>query len=533
MGAERINTKNNISHHEKKRVKYVMVKQENKTLQVIVYKIFLTTTILAAASLTGYLFRCVRFPDTNAVVIYLLSVLIIAWLTRSFICGFLASVLATFLFNYFFAEPHYSFSVNDPNYMITFITMTVTALITSTLTSYAKKSALTAQNKETETKALYNLISQLTGAKDIYDIANIVVIVISNHFSCEAAYLCYDENGAPEHTFIQQISNEKQIKREISNIEEVRYQIEEIHKDFYIGAEFYDWPIYGSESILGIIRIPKEKAQAMNESQTNLLLSIIENAALAMDRFRAATQHLKIRDEIVGERYRANLLRLISHDLRTPLTGIIGTSEMLMDMTERDDPRYTLVDDIQKDADWLHSLVENVLNLTRLHDGKLALKKRLEAVEEVIGVAVNHVIKHSPGYDITVSAPHELLLVPMDARLIEQVIVNLLDNAIKHTKPGNEINITAELDQKVKIAKFIVKDSGTGITENDLPHVFQMFYTTDVKYSDVRYGIGLGLAICETIVKAHGGCIEAHNRTDGQGAEFSFTLPLEEGEVSD
>ena len=125
--------------------------------------------------------------------------------------------------------------------------------------------------------------------------------------------------------------------------------------------------------------------------------------------------------------------------------------------------------------------------------------------------------------------PDDLLMVPMDARLIGQVLVNLLDNAVKHTQPGEEISVTVSKNND--FAVFVVADRGTGIPEQDLPHVFQMFYTTEGKGPDAKRGIGLGLAICESIVTAHGGTIHAQNRTDGKGAEFTFTLPLKEGEA--
>jgi two-component system sensor histidine kinase KdpD len=247
-----------------------------------------------------------------------------------------------------------------------------------------------------------------------------------------------------------------------------------------------------------------------------------------MDRFRLAEQRIKSREEIVKERYRANLLRAISHDVRTPLAGMIGTAEMLMDMTGKDDPRYELAQVIKKDADWLHSLVENILNLTRLQDGKLVINKQREAVEEIIGVAVSRISVRAPEHEISVNVPDELLLVPMDAKLIEQVIINLLDNAVRHTKPDREIGIAAEICENADMIKFTVKDRGTGIRKKDLPNIFQVFYTSYTKHADAKHGIGLGLAICETIVKAHGGSIEAHNRTDGPGAEFTFTLPMED-----
>lgn len=253
-------------------------------------------------------------------------------------------------------------------------------------------------------------------------------------------------------------------------------------------------------------------------------------AALAMDRFRAARQRTKFNEEILRERFRGNLLRSISHDLRTPLAGIIGTSEMLMNMTAKDDRRYHLIAGIHKDANWLHSLVENILSLTRLQDGKPVLIKQKEAAEEVVGAAIRHISRYYPEYEITVQVPDELLLIPMDARLIRQVLINLLDNAVKHTALAKEISVSVTMDQDLhnkRYAMFAVRDRGEGIAASELPHIFQMFYTSRVKHSDAQPGTGLGLPICDAVVKAHGGSITARNRTDGPGAELVFTLPLE------
>ena len=505
-----------------------MTTQKRSAHDSTLRRIVVTVVIFLAASGLGYLFRSIKFPDTNIVVVYLLAVLMTAWLAQSFIFGFIASLLATFLFNYFFAEPIFTFSVNDPNYIITFVTMTVTALITSTLTSHAHRSATEAKEKEAETKAVYNLTNHLTDAKGIHDIAGVAASAISECFHCNAACLCFNEDNMPENTFVQQVPGGEQVRREVPDIDEMKHHIESLRTGFDVGIEFTDWPIYGRESILGVIRIPNDTAKSMDETQMRLLRSMIESVALAMDRFRSVEQRIKSREEIEKERYRANLLRAISHDIRTPLSGMIGTTEMLMDMTESGDPRYELVQGIWKDADWLHSLVENILNLTRLQDGNLAVNKQKEAVEEVIGGAISHIAVRAPDHEISVNVPDELLLVPMDAKLIEQVIINLLDNAVKHTKPEREISVIAELCENKDMVQFTVRDRGTGIRKKDLPHIFRIFYISHEKYTDYKPGMGLGLAICETIVKAHGGSIKAHNRKDGPGAEFIFVLPMED-----
>lgn len=341
------------------------------------FEMLLSVSSVFIATGVGYLFRTAGFPETNIVLLYLLSVLITARFTDDFAFGLITSVLATVAFNYFFTAPYYSFHVDDPSYLITFAIMTFTSVITSTLTSRVKKSVE----------------------------------------------------------------------------EQIRY-----------------------------------------------------------------------REESRQEHYRGNLLRAISHDLRTPLSGIMGTSEMIRDMSAIDDPRHKLADEIWKDADWLHAIVENILNLTRLEDGRLALQKEPEAVEEIIGSALEHIESRAPGYEINVSIPDELLMVPMDAKLIVQALVNLLDNAVKHTQPGGPISVSVEKNER--FAVFHVTDSGEGISEDDLPNIFKMFYTSPNNATNARRGVGLGLPICNTIVKAHGGTITACNRPGG-GAQFTFTLPLE------
>lgn len=500
---------------------------QSYTKKTIVINTALVVAIFTITTLIGFLFQRIRFYDTNIVIIYLVAVLIAAWLTKSLLFGILSSFIATFLFSYFFTLPYFAFEVDDPNYIITFITMTITALITSTLTSHANRSAKAAQEKEAETKAIYSLANRLTDAKTIHDIASIATKAVSLCFSCKAACLCYDESGLPEQSFIQQASDEKQIRRNIGDVLEYQHKIDKLRTGVYQGEEFYDWPIYGTEEILGVIRIPKDNAQFMNEPKMRLLRAMIESVALAMDRFRLNEQQMLSREETVKERYRANLLRAISHDLRTPLSGIIGTTEMLMDADGTTELQLSLARDIHNEANWLHSLVENILNLTRLQDGTLSLVRQMEPLEEIIESAISRVEKRTCECDIGVFMPDELVLVPVDAKLIEQVLINLLDNAIAYTKLGEPISIIAEKDSATQYLSVTVQDSGSGISSTDLPHIFQTFFTSRPKHADAGMGIGLGLAICETIVNAHGGSISARNRTNGTGAEFTFTIPLE------
>ncbi|SBV94755.1 GHKL domain protein [uncultured Eubacteriales bacterium] len=491
-------------------------------------RILIILAILCAASIIGFAFREINLPETNIAIVYLLAVLLATLLAPGYIYGFITSVLSAFAFNYLFMEPYFKFTANAPSYIITFIIMTITAFITSSLASHAKINEHSARERESETKALYALTNQLTDATDIHDIAGIAADAISKVICERSACLCFDEKGMPEKSFIQQVSDQKQIWREVPDSDAVLHRNERLRTGVDIGTEFYDWPIYGRETALGIIRIPSEQAQFLSKAQTRLLRSMIESVALAMDRFRSAQQRIRSREETEHERYRSNLLRSISHDLRTPLSGILGATEMLSSMTEKEDRRYDLIEGISNDAHWLFSLVENVLSLTRLQDGKLVINKQQEVVEEVLGGTVEYMSRRYPDYEIEAHAPDELLLAPMDAKLINQVLINLIDNAVKHTSPPGEISITVSRDAQHNQAVFSVQDTGCGIAQSDLPHIFQMFYTSNSSRADSQMGIGLGLAICESIIKAHGGTIAARNRMDKTGAEFIFTLPLEE-----
>ena len=488
------------------------------------FNVLLLLFFLATASLIGSLFRQLGFPETNIVSVYLLAVLLTAWRIEGSFYGILASVLATIFFNYFFTEPYYTFSVNDPSYIITFLIMTSTSIITSTLTALVKRSALSAQEKEAETKSLFQLTNLLSDAKDISSVA---VTAISETFACQAALLSFQEDGKPESSFIQQISPTEQIHRQVADSLAIMQRIEGLRTENVDDEEFTNWPIYGSETLLAMVRIPTAQARQMSISQRNLLHSMIETIAMAMDRHRSQEQRLKSTEEAMQERFRGNLLRSISHDLRTPLSGIIGTSEMLLDILGPQHHCYPLAQGIHQDAEWLHSLVENIMSLTRLQDGKLVLNRQMEAVEEIIGSALTHLAKHAPHHKIVTRLPNELLLLPVDGKLIEQVLINLLENAAKHTLPNKPICLEVEVQPNNKEAVFTVKDSGTGIPPLDLPHIFQLFYTSRFGSHSSKQGMGLGLVICETIVKAHGGTISARNRTDGTGAVFTFTLPLE------
>ena len=448
--------------------------------QEILIGLLRLAVIVAAATLLGKGFVILGFPETNIVVIYLLAVLLTARFTSGYQYGVLSAMVSLLCFNYFFTEPYHTLSVDDPSYLITFTIMLITSLLTSALTTKEK-------------------------------------------------LLTKEANEKGEAMYIQQVG-EEQIHRNISEPEELRRRFSNLRTESVREEDGWYYPINGSESLLGIVKIEKNVPEEELESKKNLLHSVLENISMAMERIEVTVARIKDRENMERERERANLLRAISHDLRTPLSGIMGTSEMLIDMTKKDDRRQELLRGIYQDADWLKSLVENILSLTRLQDGKILIHKEMEAIEEVIGCAVAHIERSYPDREIQVEIPDDFRLVPMDAKLIEQVITNLLDNAIKHTKKEEMITVCAAYENQTLL--IIVRDEGEGIAQEDIPNLFQIFYTSKTRSADGRRGIGLGLTICETVIKAHGGTIVGRNRTDRKGAEFLFTLPFTKGEES-
>lgn len=231
------------------------------------------------------------------------------------------------------------------------------------------------------------------------------------------------------------------------------------------------------------------------------------------------------------EQTRGNLLRAISHDLRTPLTGILGASSAILENGERisSQARQQLIQDIREDADWLLRMVENVLSVTRIGPQASGLRKVPEAVEEVIAQAVNRCRKRLPGLSLTVRVPEEFVMAPMDSTLIEQVLINLIENAYKYGRSAQPVEVT--VCTAGENVRFVVQDHGPGIAPELLPVLFEGFLGRDGQSADSSRGLGIGLSICRSIITAHGGTIQAENRPGG-GAQFVFTLPLEE-EASD
>ena len=235
----------------------------------------------------------------------------------------------------------------------------------------------------------------------------------------------------------------------------------------------------------------------------------------------------KVKAEAETERMRGNLLRAVSHDLRTPLTAIYGACSAMMENydTFSREKHLKMLAGVSADAQWLVRMVENLLSITRIDAGDVELKKQDTVLEELVDALLVKFRKHYPGQKVQVSLPEEFLLIPMDAILIEQVLMNLLENAVFHAKGMKNLWLRVERNQHLVI--FRVEDDGEGIPEDRLPRLFTTHLGGDTPSDSSRSSMGIGLSVCSTIVKAHGSRIYAQNRPEG-GACFYFALELED-----
>lgn len=238
-------------------------------------------------------------------------------------------------------------------------------------------------------------------------------------------------------------------------------------------------------------------------------------------------QHGDIRIKAEKEKARGDLLRAVSHDLRTPLTSILGASSAIIENDERLSraERLKLLSEIKDDSQWLIRMVENLLSITRIDaDQSAEIRKTQEAVEELVAETVQKFKKRFPGRTVGIEVPQELLLVPMDAMLIEQVLMNLFENAVLH---GGGEHLSLTVWQEPDFVVFEVRDDGRGIEPALLPHLFDGYLKSVVGRGDGRRNMGIGLSVCHTIIRAHSGVLTGDNAADG-GAVFRFTLPLQE-----
>ena len=446
--------------------------------------------ILTLASGLGYLFSKVGFSEANIIAIYLLAVLLTAMVTSTRSSYVLSAIGSVLVFNFFFTYPQFSLRVYADGAPLTFFIMLIASLTVGTMTDRMK-----GQTKQS-TQAAYRT-NLLLETNQLLQKAQTDEAVLR---ACRT-----------------QVS--KLLGRTVSVLPGV---VASTNKDTQ------RYPIKVQDRIYGTVII--EGAEPLEAFENSVLLSILGECALTLENSRNAEEKEAAKLQAENEKLRANLLRSISHDLRTPLTSISGNASMLLSDLEKLDTETVrqMCGDIYDDSAWLTNLVENLLAVTKIEEGRMRLQKQPHLVEEIVTEALQHISRKQTEHTVTVHHENELLLARCDARLIIQVIINLVDNAIKYTPVGSHITITTR--QNEKYTEISVADNGTGIPDSEKENVFQMFYSGSNPIADCRRSLGLGLNLCKSIITAHGGEITVSDNTP-TGTIFTFTIPAGEVEV--
>ena len=491
---------------------------------------FLTVFIFAVCTFIGLLFQKLNFTDTNIVTIYILGVLVTSIVTDGYLCSVAGSFLSVVLFCFFLTEPRMSFQTYAVGYPVTFLIMLISSVLTGALAAKLKTHAKLSAQLAFRTQVLFDtdrLMQKAKGETELLDVTCTQLIRLLNRNI--TAYVV--ENGTLSGGKL--FSGEKENTEDFLTPEEqqtARWVYENRQR---AGASTQHFPqakclylaIRSGNNVYGVIGIPLQK-ETLDSFEYSILLSVINECALAMENAKNALEKEKNAVMAKNEQLRADLLRAISHDLRTPLCSISGNADMLLGNSDRLDEatKHQIYSDIYDDSEWLTGVVENLLSITRLNDGRLKFKFTDQLLDEVIAESLRHISRKHDDYKIVTDC-EELVLARMDVRLIMQVLVNLVDNAIKYTPPGSVIFIRGtKTDGKAQIS---VEDNGPGIPEEMKTHIFEMFYTGKTTVADSHRSLGLGLALCHSIIEAHEGTLVLTDH-DPHGCNFTFTLPLSE-----
>jgi two-component system sensor histidine kinase KdpD len=462
---------------------------------------------------------------SNMVMVYLLATVVVA---ARFGRGpsVLASILSVAAFDFFFVPPHLTFAVSDTEYLITFAVMLIVGLVISGLTARIRAQAEAAREREQRTAALYAMSRELASTRGVDPLLSAAVRHVADVFGVQVAVLLADADGRlgpagdPGAQFTVDAS-ESAVARWVLE----HRQPAGLGTATLPGASALWLPLAAPRGPVGALGVRPADRHAFDEPEALHQLETFANqTAVAVERARLADEAQAAHVRIETERLRSSLLSSVSHDLRTPLATITGSASTMLDHGPGLPPstQRELLVSIRDEAERLNRLVQNLLQMTRLEAGALQVRRQWHPLEELVGAALTRLGARLGGRQIVTRVPPDLPLVPVDDVLIEQVLINLLDNALRYTPAGSPITILATAtDQAVTVE---VADRGPGLPRGEEQRIFEKFYRGE---GDGARGTGLGLAIARGIVTAHGGRIWAQNLPEG-GVAFLFTVPITE-----
>jgi len=484
---------------------------------------------VAVCSGVGLLFQP-YLALSNLIMVYLLGVVTVA-VRYGRGESTLAAVLSVLAFDFFFVPPILTFSVSDAEYLLTFGVMLITGLVISTLTNRVKFQAQSAREREQRTSALYAMSRELVEARTKQEIVDAAARHLGSALASDVFLLSHEPtaHNAAELTLF--VATGATATLEASEIAVARWVFDHGERagrstDTLPAAQSLFLPLKARHETVGVLGIRPILASwsILTPDQMRFLETFAGQLALTLERIRIGQQVQQTQLEMQTERLRHSLFSAISHDLRTPLAAIMGASSTLIDGGESlsHAMRQELASSIFDESERLNRLVGNLLEMTRLEAGALAIRKEWYPLDEIIGSVLRRMKRQLADRTVDIHLPPNLPLVPLDQLLIEQVLVNLIENAVKYTPRDSPIEISAAPQDGAVMVQ--IADRGPGIAQEELAVIFDKFYRSSGVPGPE--GVGLGLAICRGIIDLHGGRIWAERR-DGGGTAFRFTLPLE------
>ncbi|WP_437901411.1 DUF4118 domain-containing protein [Sorangium sp. So ce124] len=460
----------------------------------------------------------------NLIMVYLLGVVFVA---SRFGRGpsVLASVLGVAAFDFFFVKPYLTFVVSDLRYLVTFAIMLLVALIIAGLTVRIRRDAESAGQREQRTAALYAMSRELTALRETDKLSLAAARHVRDVFEADAAVLLPGPDGrlaVCAGTAEGVVAGEQE--RAVAEWAYARGKVAGAGTDTLPSAGAMHLPLQGSSGPIGVLSVrPRGSWQSLDLGRRELLGAFATQTSLALERALLARQAQRAQLHAQAEELRNALLSSVSHDLRTPLATITGVAGALLDEGAALDPaaRRDLTQTVLEEAQRLERLVRNLLDMTRLESGALAVKKEWLPLEEIVGAALNRVEERLEGREVSIELDRATELVPMDGVLMEQVLINLLENALKYSPAGSPIGIRGFTERSTAMLE--IMDRGPGLPPGEEETIFEKFHRGR---GQTQRGLGLGLTICRGIVAAHGGQITAEDRPHG-GAVFRVTLPIE------
>lgn len=493
-----------------------------------------TAAILAVCTGIGFVFQHWEMKDANIITVYILGVLLNAMVTKGRLYSVASSVLSVLVFNYFFTAPYFSLRAYDSGYPVTFAVMLVSSFLTSTLTTRVRQQARQSAQKAYRTEVLLETSRKLQQAGDIPGILEETARQLVKLLDRTVILYAAGEKGLSEPMIFTKPDGgplpggyTDENERAVADWVYKNDKRAGATTDTFFGARGLYHAVRGGGQVMAVAAVVMDGEEPLGVFERSLMTALLGESALALEKERLNERQREIVMQIRQEQLRANLLRGISHDLRTPLTSISGNAGILVGNSRvlTEEQKQSLYTDIYDDSMWLISLVENLLSISRIENGSINLNLQAELVEEVAAEALLHLSRNRDKHVIRTEIEGDLLLARMDSRLIVQVLINLLDNAIKYTQEGSHITLSAR--RQGAMVEIEVADDGPGVPDEAKLRLFEMFYTADNVRGDGRRGLGLGLSLCKSIVNAHGGIIGVRDRMP-RGTVFYLTLQAAE-----